>query len=133
MKKIADAGLLIAALDKRDAHHRWAASLLERETPPWLVCEPVLAEVSASIGTPEPVLEMLRVGDLEVAFDLAENKVEVLGLARKYRDQGMDLADACVVRMSELFVDSKVYTVDRADFTVYRRKGRQRIECEFPV
>ena len=133
MKKIADSGLLIAALDSGDTHHAWAKSLLAQEAPPWLVCEAVLTEVAASLGTPEPILEMLRVGDLELAFNLAENKTEVQVLAQKYRDQGMDLADACVVRMSELFESSKVYTVDRKDFTVYRRKGRMRIACEFPV
>ena len=132
MKRIADAGLIIAALDERDAHHGWAASQLRRESPPWLVCEPVLAEIAASIGTPEPVLEMLQVGDLEIAFALDENRTEVLALVRKYRDQGMDLADACVVRMSELFEDSVVYTADRKDFSVYRRHGRRPVRCAFP-
>ena len=132
VKKIADAGLIIAALDRQDAHHPWAAGLLQRESPPWLVCEPVLAEISASLGTPEPVLEMLRLADLEIAFDLGINTVEVLGLVKKYRDQKMDLADACVVRMSELIPDSVVFTVDRTDFLVYRRHGRQAIPCAFP-
>jgi uncharacterized protein len=132
VKKIADAGLIIAALDARDAHHRWAARLLDRQSPPWLVCEPVLAEIAASIGTAEPVLEMLQVGDLELAFDLDENTDEVLALVKKYRDQEMDLADACVVRMSELFEDGIVYTVDRTDFLVYRRQGRRPVRCVFP-
>jgi predicted nucleic acid-binding protein len=132
VKRIADSGLIIAALDERDAHHAWAKSLLEREPPPWLICESVLAEISASIGTPEPVLEMLRIGDLELAFRLDENTAEVLALARKYKDQQMDLADACVVRMSELLGHSVVYTVDRTDFSVYRRHGRQIIPCVFP-
>jgi hypothetical protein len=48
-KKTADAGLLIAALDARDEHHVWARQALEDESPPWLVCEPVLAEVSARL------------------------------------------------------------------------------------
>ena len=132
VKKIADSGLIIAALDRQDVYHRWAADLLLRESPPWLVCEPVLAEVCASLGTPEPVLEMLRVGDLEVSFSLGENAAAVLALARKYRDQKMDLADACVVRMSELHRDSVVFTVDRTDFQVYRRHRRQAIPCVFP-
>ena len=132
VKKIADTGLIVAALDARDAHHGWAAGLLSRESPSWLVCEPVLAEIAASLGTPEPVLEMLQVGDLEMAFDLDENRAAVLALVRKYRDQKMDLADACVVRMSELFEDSVVYTVDRTDFSVYRRHGRRLIQCVFP-
>jgi uncharacterized protein len=97
-----------------------------------LVCEPVLLEVSLNIGTPKPVLEMLKVGDLEIAFELDQNVAEVLALTKKYRDQGMDLADACVVRMSELFEDSIVYTVDRSDFSVYRRYSRRAIPCAFP-
>jgi predicted nucleic acid-binding protein len=132
VKKIADSGLLIAALDARDAHHAWARKILENESPPWHTCEAVLAEISASLGTPQPVLEMLRVGDLEIAFQLAENTVEVLALVKKYRDQGMDLADACVIRMTELFDNSVVYTVDKTDFSVYRRHSRRPIRCVFP-
>jgi predicted nucleic acid-binding protein len=131
-KKIADAGLLIAALDAGDEHHGWARQALETEAPPWLVCESVLAEVSASVGTPLPVLEMLHRGDLELAFELEDHLAEVLALSRKYKDQGMDLADACVVRMSEVFENSVVYTVDRKDFSCYRRRGRQAIPCKFP-
>ena len=132
LKKIADSGLLIAALDDRDAAHAWARSVLEAEAPPWLVCEPVLLEVTVSVGSAEPVLEMLKVGDLEIAFRLDDNAAEVLALTKKYRDQKMDLADACVVRMSELFEDCVVYTVDRRDFSVYRRYSRRAIPCEFP-
>ncbi len=132
MKKIADSGLLIAALDLRDAHHAWARGVLETEPPPWLVCEAVLLEVSVCVGTPEPVLEMLKVGDLEIAFALAQNAAEVLALAKRYRDRKMDLTDACVVRMSELFTDCRVYTVDKSDFSVYRRHARRPIPCVFP-
>jgi predicted nucleic acid-binding protein len=132
LQKIADAGLLIAGLDRSDHHHDWARSVFELEAPPWLVCEPVLHEVSINIRTPEPLLEMLRIGDLEIAFQLDENVAEVFALIKKYRDQEMDLADACVVRMSELFEDSRVYTVDRTDFSVYRRYSRRPIPCIFP-
>jgi hypothetical protein len=44
----------------------------------------------------------------------------------------MDLADACIVRMTELMRDSRVVTVDRPDFTVYRRNGRDRIPVVAP-
>jgi uncharacterized protein len=132
LKKIADSGLLIGLLDQRDSYHTWAKALIENESPPWLVCEPVLFEVAFSLGTPEPVLQMLKVGDFEIAFNLDDNVAEVLALAKKYRDQEMDLADACVVRMSELFEDCTVYTVDRTDFSVYRRYSRRPIPCAFP-
>ena len=132
LQKIADTGLLIAGLDAGDLHHDWAMGLFEREEPPWLVCEPVLHEVSLNIRSPEPLLEMLKIGDLKIALDLEENVAEILALIKKYRDQEMDLADACVVRMSELFEDCRVYTVDRTDFSVYRRYSRRPIPCAFP-
>jgi hypothetical protein len=34
--------------------------------------------------------------------------------------------------MSELFDDASVYTVDKTDFSVYRRHSRQPIRCIFP-
>ena len=132
MKRIADSGLIIAALDAADQAHAWARHLLESEPPPWLVCEPVLAEIAASVGTPVPVLEMLAAGDLELAFELDAEKAAVLRLVRKYKDQEMDLADACVVRMSELIKRSVVYTVDQTDFSVYRAHGNRAIRCVSP-
>jgi predicted nucleic acid-binding protein len=39
----------------------------------------------------------------------------------------MDLADASIVVMTELNARCQVLTVDRRDFTVYRRKDRQLI------
>ena len=53
-------------------------------------------------------------------------------LLRKYADQEMDLADACIVRMTELMRDSRVVTLDRADFSVYRRNGRDLIPIIAP-
>jgi predicted nucleic acid-binding protein len=44
----------------------------------------------------------------------------------------MDLADACVVRLSELHSDSSVLTVDSEFRDVYRRNGRQVIPALLP-
>ncbi len=132
MKRIADSGFLIALLDRLDTFHGWAAGVLEIEPPPYLVCEPVCAEVAAVLGTPRPVIEMLERGDLLLDFAMGEQLIPIGRLLRKYSDRPMDLADACVVRMSELHRVSKVLTVDVSDFTVYRRFGKQRIPCEFP-
>jgi hypothetical protein len=44
----------------------------------------------------------------------------------------MDLADACIVRMTELTRDCRVLTVDRDDFSVYRRNNRELIPLVAP-
>jgi hypothetical protein len=45
----------------------------------------------------------------------------------------MDLADACLVRMTELDRAAVVFTLDRVDFTVYRKHGSQPVPCVFPA
>lgn len=132
MTRIADSGLLIALIDRLDSHHAWAVGIIEVEEPPFFVCEPVCAEVAAVLGTPAPLLQMLQRGDLQLAFSLENEVSAIQKLTWKYRDQPMDLADACVVRMSELYPVCQVFTVDRKDFTVYRRSGNKTIPCRFP-
>jgi hypothetical protein len=48
------------------------------------------------------------------------------------RWERMDLADASVVVMSELQTKCRVLTVDRTDFTIYRRNDRQVIDFTAP-
>lgn len=83
---------------------------------------------------PVGLLRLVSRGDLIIdpEFVLARELSGVVALATKYADRPMDLADACLVRMTELSSRSRVWTVDRDDFTVYRRNGRQPIACEFP-
>jgi hypothetical protein len=44
----------------------------------------------------------------------------------------MDLADACLVRMSELTPDCRIFTIDRTDFTMYRRFRNKPVPASFP-
>jgi predicted nucleic acid-binding protein len=132
MTRIADSGFLIALLDRLDAFHPWARQVAEQESPPFLVCEAVCAEVAAVLGTPDPLLLMLERGDLQLDFSMRDELPAIRKLTRKYHDQPMDLADACVVRMSEIHRVCRVFTVDRADFTIYRRWGAKPIPCIFP-
>ena len=132
MKNILDAGPLIAALNREDQHHRWACDTLERLGPPFYTCPEALAEAAALTGQPAAIVEMVQQGELVLAFSLADQAAGVLALLRKYADRRMDLADACIVRMTELMRDSRVVTVDRADFSVYRRHGRDLIPVIVP-
>ncbi len=52
-------------------------------------------------------------------------------LAEKYDDRKPDLADLCLVRMSELYPLHPILTVD-ADFSVYRRNKRESIPLLSP-
>ena len=48
------------------------------------------------------------------------------------RYEHMDLADASIVVLSERHPRSKVLTVDRKDFSIYRRNDRQGIDFVAP-
>ncbi len=43
----------------------------------------------------------------------------------------MSLADACLVRLTEILPDPLVLTTD-ADFKIYRRHGRKVVPCLLP-
>lgn len=93
-----------------------------------------MLETAWVLGSPLGVLKLVARGDLVIdsEFDFATEVPRILELCRKYADQPMDLADACLVRMTELTARCKVWTVDRDDFSTYRRHARQAVPCEFP-
>src|SRR5690348_2149015 len=105
LKTILDAGPLIAVLNRRDQHHDWAIKTLERLGPPFHSCPEAIAEAAALTGQPSAVVEMIDAGEIVLGFDLAEQAAGVLLLLNKYAHLQMDLADACIVRMSELIRD----------------------------
>lgn len=132
MKAIADTGFLVAFANARDSHHRWALSVAERVVEPLLTCEAVLAEAAFHLGDVALVLEMLSEGLVTLAFDCNDHLPQLAALAKRYRDRTPDLADLCLIRMSELHPRHSVITVDAADFRVYRRNKRDVIPLICP-
>jgi predicted nucleic acid-binding protein len=132
---VVDTGPLVALLDKREQYHVWATEQVERLAPPMLVCEPVLVEATFLLSrlpdAQAALFGMLNNGTLRLAFHLDEHINEVLSLLNKYRDRPMSLADACLVRMAELFERYSIFTLD-SDFTVYRRHGRELLKLICP-
>ncbi len=53
-------------------------------------------------------------------------------LAARYADRSPDLADLCLIRMSELNPNFPVITTDLNDFRVYRRGRREAIPLIHP-
>ena len=56
---------------------------------------------------------------------------QLMALAKCYADRRPDLADLCLIRMSELFPNHSIITVDQ-DFRVYRRNKREVIPLICP-
>lgn len=128
--RIADAGFIIALNSSEPAERRWARAVLQRWQAPFITCEGALIE-AAHFCPPALVARLVEDGDFMVAFNLAEQIGPVRALLDKYKDHAMELTDACIVRMSELFPDCKVFTID-GDFKGYRRFRDKAIPAIFP-
>jgi uncharacterized protein len=130
---IVDSGALVALLDPREEHHRWARETFFLQPEPWFTCEAVVSEAFFLLHEPhaQALEKLLRRGHLRLGLNLADELFEVLDLRAKYADVPMSLADACLVRMSETLPEPVVLTTD-ADFKVYRRHSRQVVPCLLP-
>ena len=126
MPAIVDIGPLVAFFDRSERHHAWTTETIGELEPPLLLCEPVLAEASYLLGqypkAQDAIFALLQNGALRVAFHIDEHVSELRKLLQKYRDTPMSLADACVVRMAEVFPRHAILTLD-ADFYIYRKHG----------
>ncbi len=134
---LVDTGPLVAFFDRSDADHEWAKEQWAKAPLPMLTCEAVLAEAAYLLQNraglaPEKLLALFERGIIRVPFRLDEHAALVARLLERYRDQEMQLADACLVRMSELKRDCRVFTLDKAEFRVYRRFERQVIPLVAP-
>ena len=132
MKGIADTGFVVAAANRDDEYHAWAAKIARSITEPLLTCEAVLAESAFHLGSAAYVLSLVQDGMLKLAFDCTRNLEQLTELADRYRDRKPDLADLCLVRMSELYPRHTILTVDESDFRVYRRNKRDTIPILCP-
>lgn len=132
MKGIADTGFLVAFANRNDRHHDWAVLVATDVTEPLLTCEAVLAETAFHLRDSSLVLAMLREGLIRLAFDCKDQLPALEALARRYADRRPDLADLCLIRMSELYPRYSVITVDKEDFGVYRRNKREAIPLICP-
>jgi predicted nucleic acid-binding protein len=132
VKGIADTGFLVAFANRNDAHHDWAVGVAEGVTEPLLTCEAVLAETAFHLESAPLALAMISEGLITLAFHCDEYQLQLAALAKRYADRRPDLADLCLIRMSEIYPRHSVLTVDRRDFRVYRRNKREAIPLVCP-
>jgi predicted nucleic acid-binding protein len=130
---LVDTSFLVALIDRRDPNHGWASTQPGRWPPPWQTCEAVLSETFHLLGaTNAQLLIGLMRGNALVTSGLMERgDQEVLDLMEKYAAVPMSFADACLVRMTEIFPEPTLLTTD-SDFRIYRRLGRRTIPTAMP-
>jgi len=132
MRGIADTGFIVAYGRRNDQHNSWAVDLAKQITEPLLTCEAVLAESAFHLESASYVLSLVQDEMLRIAFDCNKHVEHLAELAERYRDRRPDLADLCLIRMSEIYPRYSVITIDERDFRVYRRNKREAIPLICP-
>jgi uncharacterized protein len=127
---LVDAGPLVALVDSDDQHHQKCVSALQGIREPLATVWPALAEVLYLLtdlpAGQEAVWELILRGTIGILSLDVEDIPRIRELMRKYRDRGMDLADAALIRVAEREDLRTFFTIDRKDFNVYRIHGRIR-------
>jgi len=129
MRYLLDTGPLVAFLNENEKPtlRHWAMDTLASLPWPLHSCEAVLTEAAHFLKTAVPLVEMVEAGEILLPFALVEQTPDLARILTSYHGRKVSLADACLVRMAELWRDSSVVTIDAKDFAVYRRFGRDSI------
>ena len=130
-----DTGPVVALLNAREQHHAWTTARIKEHTAPFVTCEAVVSEALHLLEQTERgvdrLLALLERGFLRLDFSLEEQLPASAKLLRRYTNLPISLADACLVRMTELDEQLGIFTLDR-DFLVYRKNSRQTIPLLLP-
>ena len=130
-----DTGPWVALLCRQDKHHDWAKLQFSNHPGPFLTCEAVVAETCFLLARSgldsSKALALIERGVIQIGMTLTQQLASVSALYQRYDNVPASLADACLVRMSELYEPCHVLTLD-SDFHIYRRHGRKTIPVVFP-
>jgi predicted nucleic acid-binding protein len=130
-----DTGPLVSFLASGLKHHVWTCEQWKHFQPPLLTCEPVLTEAAFLLKREgrdaDPLFALLDRGVIRIGLDVQEQQADLRALMHRYRNRPMSLADACMVRLSELEAAGEVFTLD-SDFRIYRRHGNKVIPVLMP-
>jgi predicted nucleic acid-binding protein len=119
-----DTGPLVALLSRNDNNHARAERLFAEQTPPFRCTEAVIAEACFLMRRVDPagpaeVIALGRKGVYEIAFSLSDHWTSIERILRKYANRPISLADASLIRCTELHHEPRILTFD-SDFGVYR-------------
>jgi uncharacterized protein len=100
-------------------------------TGPMLTTWPAFTEAMYLLGeagawvAQQALWRLVEQADLEIAAQGPEQAERMRALMEKYHDRPMDLANASLVALAEERGLRDIFTLDHADFRIYRIRRRQ--------
>lgn len=132
MALVLDTGVIVAAIDAGDAHHRPCSDLIHSARERRVVPAPVLPEVDhlsrTHIGLDAFALFLRGRGtyDIEDLIPMDYDRIdEILEI---YRDLRIGFVDAAVLAIVERLGETKLATLDRRHFAAMRPRHREALE-----
>jgi len=122
-----DAGPLVALISASDRHHAACLATLKRIDEPIATVWPAFTEAMYLLRSSQAAQTVLwqmvqreAIGFMQLTSDDAYRMRQLM---EKYHDLPMDLADAALVCVAEREKITRIFTIDRRDFSVYRPVG----------
>ena len=123
-----DTGFLYATIDETDDRHLAVITVIKNLRGKVILPVPVITEttyfLSRNLGL-EAVAKFLD--NLSISTFLVENPspddyVRSAEILRKYNDAKIDFVDVCIFAMAERLNITKILTIDRRHFSIFRPK-----------
>lgn len=128
---LVDTGPLVALFDPLDSAHARCVDALSEIAEPIATTVPVLTEAfhllrPGSKGAAN-LRDFVTASGLRVLFLDHSGLLRTFELMAQYDDTPMDLADASLVAVAEARNVGTIFTIDRKDFDIYRRRQGHRL------
>jgi uncharacterized protein len=126
MVYLLDAGFLFALVDKNDLHHLNCYESFSKIHGKIILPVPAITETAYLVKREcgiEPLaifLEMLGDSTFDFEAPTSQDYKRSAEIIRKYDDANIDFVDACIVSMAERLNVSKILTVDRRHFQIFK-------------
>ena len=129
---LVDTGPLVALLDPSDAAHAHCRATLDSlESRELVTTEAVITEAAYLLDfsrEAQSALQHLFASGRPRVEPLApRDRIRIAELLERYADLPMDYADATLVLLAERMGTTRIFTLDRRDFSIYRA-GRRRFD-----
>lgn len=126
MFALADTSFVFAVIDESDDGHKDALALYERLPDRILLPTTVLPEIAFLVGRSGGMLSVaamirtLRASDIEFVDLWPEDYDRTAEILENYADTRTDFVDATIMALAERLNVTRILTLDRRDFTLYR-------------
>ena len=126
MAYLLDTGFLFAFIDETDEYHQEVSLIFASIHEPIYLPVPAVTEVAYFISKYlgprflEQFLVALADSDFVLEPPTSSDYLRAAEIIRKYNDANLDLVDACIFAMSERMNITKILTIDRRHFSIFR-------------